>query len=299
MSSPTVSVIIPTYNRPEKLLRAVNSVLEQTYQDIEIIVINDFPEQDVSEVLPDYESVRCIQHKQNRGAPVARNNGIQSSNGEFIALLDDDDAWKPQKLEKQIEYIKSASSSVGLVYAGREIIYSDGKKDVEISNNDGWVHQELLKKNFIPSETPIIRAECFDCVGLFDPDLPSCQDYDLWLRIAKEYKVGVLEQPLAIAFRDHEDRISNNMNKKYTGHRMLIKKHNDDFKMNPSALSKHHRQIGIFAMRSNRVSEAQSYLLSVFTSNPSDVILLFYMVLNYAPASVQEKFFSLKESLYQ
>jgi glycosyltransferase involved in cell wall biosynthesis len=275
----------------------VNSVINQTYNDLELIVVNDFPDQDVSSILPDNDSIRTIQHKENKGAPVARNNGIHASDGEYIALLDDDDAWKPQKLEKQIKYFEDLDSSFGLVYTGRDVVYGDDHVEVEISDKEGWIHEVLLEGNIIPSETPLVRADCFNKVGLFDPDLPSCQDIDVWLRIAEEYKIGSVNESLAIAYRGHEDRISSNMDRKYKGHKKLVEKHKESFQSNSAALANQHKQIGIYAMRSNRTSEASSYLLSAYQLEPLDIIIPIYMLINTLPVNVREKLFQIRNRI--
>jgi len=297
MISPTVSVVIPTHDRPKKLLRAVRSVINQTYDDWEIIIVNDYPDQDISTTLPSNDSIRTIQHKENRGAPIARNSGIQASKGEFIALLDDDDAWKPQKLEKQINYFDDLDSSFGLVYSGRDVVHGNDHVEVEISDKEGWIHDTLLEGNVIPSETPLVRASCFSKIGLFDPDLPSCQDIDLWLRIAKEFKIGLVKESLAVAHRNHEDRISNSMDKKYEGHRKLVEKHKARFQSNPSALANQYRQIGIYAMRSNRTSEAFSYLLAAYKMKPLDFVIPVYILINILPANIRKKVFQFRGHL--
>jgi glycosyltransferase involved in cell wall biosynthesis len=104
MSHPKVSIVIPTYNRPKKLIRAVESVIEQTYTDWELIVVDDSSDVDAEETIPDDDRIRYIQHECNKGAPAARNTGIDASNGEFIALLDDD-AWKSGKNRTSVEKI--------------------------------------------------------------------------------------------------------------------------------------------------------------------------------------------------
>lgn len=297
MSDPTVSVVIPTYDRPKKLLRAVKSVLNQSFKNFEIIVVNDFPNNDVRDVLPDRDSLHYIQHDENRGAPVARNNGILAARGEYIALLDDDDIWKPSKLERQLERFDEVSDEYGLVYTGRDIIQENEVVETYIPEHEGWIYSTLLHKNIIPSETPLIRRECFGEIGLFDPGFQSSQDWDLWLRIAKEYKIAAVSESLAVSYEGHSNRISTDMDRKYQGHKQLLEKHKSAFESNPSALAWHKRQLGLFAMQSGRNIEGVNYLLSTYLYNPRDLILLVYLFLGLVPNPFRSWVFDLRDEM--
>lgn len=296
MHQPTVSVIIPTYDRPGKLTRAVESVLSQSYRDIEIIVVNDHPDSDVCDVLPDIDVLRCIQHDENRGAPIARNTGILAAKGEYIAFIDDDDAWKPQKLERQIKRFNDLDDNFGLVYSGSDFIKPNNNVSTKIPTKEGDVYTDLLRRNFIPSNTPLIRKKCFSKVGLFDPGFKSSQDLDLWLRIADSYKVAAVPEPLAIAYKEEEDRISTHVDRQYHGQKRLLEKYRTSFKSNPSAFAWHKRQLGLFAIQSNRNREGVSHLATSFKYRKNFIILV-YIFVGLLPNPVRSWVFDIRDGI--
>ena len=168
-----VSAIITTHNRsPETVLRAVNSVLSQTYENIELIVVDDSTSdysqrKDVENAVRDVsERVLYIKHSTSHGANVARNTGLSHAKGYYVAFLDDDDEWSPNKIEEQLKGF--TDRSIALVYCGTVII-DDEENKRRLSNSSfkkGNVYYELLKKNFIGSTSnPLIKRECIDRVG--------------------------------------------------------------------------------------------------------------------------------------
>lgn len=286
-SKPTVSVVIPTYNRGTKLNRAVNSVCDQTYKKWKLYVVNDDPENDVREFLPEDDRINYIQHKQNKGAPAARNTGIRASEAPYIAFLDDDDAWKPEKLERQVNAFQKLSRDYGLVYTGRDIIEDDSVIKTHHPNTTGDVFTELLGRNFIPSETPIIRRECIEQVGDFDIKLESSQDFDLWLRIARSYKVSAIPDSLAIAYQGHENRISKDMRRKYNGKKRFISKYWEDLEENPIAMSTHLKQLGVYTMFINRPAEGRRYLIDSIKYDKTQFRVLYYILASILPNPIQ------------
>lgn len=262
--SPIISVIIPTYKRPvETVMRAIKSVLSQTLSPSEIIVVDDSPT-DFKEsdslrqaIEKENENIVYLKHPLNMGACAARNTGITNSTGEFVAFLDDDDEWMPEKLEKQISCFED--EQCGLVYCDC-ILSTDDKASNNISNRrnlsyicySGQVHEKLAKENFIGSTSfVVVRKSCFDDVGMFDNDFESCQDYDMWLRIAGKYLVKYVDEPLVKYSLHDNEKISTDYNKCIQGLELLIKKHNMLYRQHPFALAKHqisiaghHRRLG-------------------------------------------------------
>jgi glycosyltransferase involved in cell wall biosynthesis len=199
-NSPKVSIIIPTYNRAHLLVRAIRSVLNQTFQDFELIVVDDASIDNTQEIVKAFGEgrIKYIKHKENKGGSAARNTGIKLSKGIYIAFLDDDDEWLPTKLEKQIDRFRKSSDRVGLVYSWAEIIDDKGNLIMKFhSTKKGKVLREIFKGNFIPSSTVIVKKSCFDKVGLFDESFTSCQDREMWTRIASKYEVEVVPEYLA------------------------------------------------------------------------------------------------------
>ena len=217
--NPLVSVIIPTYKRPDMLGRAINSVLNQTYKNIEIIVVDDNDEdseyrKETEEFMNQYSDIDnlvYLKHKFNRGGGPARNTGIENSMGEYIAFLDDDDEFLPQKIELQVEaFLNSDIDKLGLVYCGIEI--RDEKNNIikyqgvnaEINPLD-----HHLIENIAPGPTIFTKKSILKELNGFN-DLISGQEYDLTLRILKKgYNVKYVNDYLVIVYRHTQERITN------------------------------------------------------------------------------------------
>lgn len=205
--NPIVSVIIPTYNRAHLVGRAIKSVLNQTFQDFELIVVDDGSTDNTKEVVNSFSDtrIRYIKHEINKGGNAARNAGLKNSKGEYIAFLDSDDEWLPEKLEKQVNMFQKSSDEVALIYSWAEII--DEKGNLFMKSQPmikGEALREILNGNFLPSSTVIVKKACFDKVGLFDENFTSCQDREMWTRIAAQCRVEVLPECLVRMYR-HSD----------------------------------------------------------------------------------------------
>ena len=200
---PTVSVIIPTYNRAHLISRAIKSVLNQTYQDFEVIVVDDGSTDNTEKIVKSFNDsrIRYIRHEMNRGGAAARNTGIKAARGEYIAFLDSDDEWLPEKLRRQVEYLESSDEKVGVVYCS-QYLQDDSTNTVGEPGGDlytGNVYKYLLR-GWCPPTTSLflVKYRLLTEVGFFDPSLPSFQDYDLWLRLAQICYFGAVEAPLVI-----------------------------------------------------------------------------------------------------
>lgn len=206
MKKPVVSVIIPAYNAENFIRETIESALNQTYKNIEVIVVDDGSTDNTREIVESIDDKRIKYIKQNNmGVSVARNKGIRVSKGEFIALLDHDDIWLPRKLEKQLPLF--SDSQVGLVFSDT-IFFKDGKDLYSIYSKykppRGWVFRELLKRNFISCETVIIRKKALESLDEWFPeDMELSEEYDLFLRLAYKWKFDYVDEPLA-KWRIHE-----------------------------------------------------------------------------------------------
>ncbi|NQT82438.1 glycosyltransferase [bacterium] len=210
MGSPTVSVVISTYNYGRFLAEAIDSVLAQTYKDYEIIVVDDGSTDNTREVVQPYTDLpNFIYHvKPNGGQPSALNKGIQLSRGRFIAFLDADDKWLPEKLERQMPLFEGRPQ-VGVVYCRRALFNEERVIGDHYSKplRSGMVINWLLVDNFVPFASSIVRKECFEKAGPFDPKMKRCNDYDLWLRIALHYEFDFVDEPLHL-YREGHVRMS-------------------------------------------------------------------------------------------
>lgn len=206
---PKVSVVIPTYNRSNLVKRAMQSVLDQDYRDLELIVVDDASTDDTEEQVRSIvdHRIRYIRQSRNQDVSAARNRGMREARGEYIAFLDSDDEWLPNKLTLQVEKFEQLPPSYGALYTGTETKYEDGSIYHFNPRFKGDVLGKLLTENITDkgSASVIIRKNVIRVVGFFDEKIPAMEDYDYWIRIARYYKFDYIEQPL---IRYHQDRRS-------------------------------------------------------------------------------------------
>jgi glycosyltransferase involved in cell wall biosynthesis len=182
------SVIIPTFNRSTVVGRAIDSVLSQTCRDFEIIVVDDGATDDTEAVLRPYlDRIRYIRQA-NRGSAAARNRAIRESQGRYIAFLDSDDLWRPDKLARMEEAI-SAHPDAGVFYSDYEAVTADGRpvRVERCRRIVGDAYAKLLLHCFVLTSTVVCKRECFDACGFFHESLRRAQDWDLWIRMARRF----------------------------------------------------------------------------------------------------------------
>jgi glycosyltransferase involved in cell wall biosynthesis len=196
---PKVSTIIPAYNSMLYLPETLNSVLRQSFSDFEVLIIDDGSSDHLKEWASQLTDPRVkLISQPNQGASVARNTGITNAQGEYIAFLDADDLWERTKLEKQIQCFEN-NPSVGLVHTWTTMISEKSKPTGGIlaSTSEGEVWEQLLEHNTVACCSVMVRRSCFEKVGMFDQSLRSAEDWDMWIRIARQYRFAVIRQPLA------------------------------------------------------------------------------------------------------
>ena len=205
-----ISVIIPTYNRCDLLKRAINSVIKQTITPKEIIVVDngstDQTYQMVSSLFPEIDYF--IEKK--RGVSAARNKGILESKSKWIAFLDSDDAWKPTKLEKQMEYSLFNQDKYRIIHTD-ETWYRNKKFLNQLKKHKksgGNIFKNSLQLCCISPSSVVLKKQIFDDYGLFDENLEVCEDYDMWIRITSKEEVGFLDSPLVLKYGGHSDQLS-------------------------------------------------------------------------------------------
>ena len=204
-----ISVIIPTYNRRNTLPRAVESVLNQTYKPIEIIVVDDGSTDGTKEMFSEmYPLVRYI-YQVNSGVSSARNTGIKSASGDWIALLDSDDEWLPDKLDRQVKLLQDNAEirfcHTNEIWIRNNVRINQKKKHQKYGGN---IFKKCLDICRISPSSSLFHTSVINDVGLFDESLVVCEDYDLWLRITSKYTVLFLDQPLIKKFGGHSDQLS-------------------------------------------------------------------------------------------
>jgi glycosyltransferase involved in cell wall biosynthesis len=203
-----ITVIIPTHNRRDTLARALDSVLAQTMQPTEVIVVDDGSSDDTRRLVAGYPRVRYL-YQENAGVSSARNLGIEAARGEWLAFLDSDDEWQPDKLRHQQALLVN-NPSLKICHT-EEIWIRNGRRVNAMkkhAKSGGYIFDRCLPLCVISPSSVIIHKSVFQTVGTFDPDLPACEDYDLWLRICAHYPVGFVESPQIIKYGGHEDQLS-------------------------------------------------------------------------------------------
>lgn len=200
---PKVSVIIPTYNNAGYISDAIDSVLTQTYDDYEIIVIDDGSTDDTKKVLEKYNSKIRYFYQANKGISAARNRGMAEAKGEYIALLDSDDIWFPEKIAMQVETLER-NKQIGLVGSLLKVVdrYGNSLGTTKPKKSPGNSFENGLIDGCPAPSSFVIRRECFDVIGLFDEGLEMFEDLDLYLRISKKYMIRNIDIPLG-CYRIH------------------------------------------------------------------------------------------------
>lgn len=207
--TPLVSVIVPTYNRHRLLGEAIDSVLAQTYSNFELIVVDDGSTDRTAERLASYGAAIKVIRQSNQGVSAARNAGIQAAGGELIALLDSDDYWLPPKLACQIECFNAHPElqicQTQEIWIRNGVRVNPKKRHQKFS---GMIFEKTLPLCLVSPSAVMLRKSLLDEVGLFDENLPACEDYDLWLRITWKYPVHLIETPLIVKRGGHADQLS-------------------------------------------------------------------------------------------
>jgi len=218
MAAPTVSVVIPTFERVGFLARAIDSVLGQTFGDVEVVVVDDGPSDAIADFVrahPD-ERVRLKRHDRNRGVPAARNTGIAAAEGAYVAFLDDDDLWLPAKLERQLDTARELGAEVvhTLVYV------TDGEGNVFERPSErgfalfrdvaaaGYPYDLLLRRSSFFINTFLVARECIERIGGFDEELATVDDLDFVHRLRRAYMLHLVDEPLVKHCRHERNRSS-------------------------------------------------------------------------------------------
>lgn len=270
-SNPSVSVVLPTYNRENVLGRAIESVLEQSYHDLELLVVDDGSTDNTATVVEDFDDsrVELLEHDKNKGAAAARNTGIREATGEFIAFQDSDDEWHSEKLQKQMDIFTDAPPSVGVVYTGFWD-FDNGTKTYRpgrgIESKEGDVHNSLLEQNFVTTQAAVVRSQCFAKVGGFDERLPRFQDWELWIRVSREYTFKLIDEPLVMAY-DRPDSITNDLEALVEARKIIIQKHGEDFSR--EQLAEQFFRLGHSSLKARRKKQGRKYLARAVTTDPT------------------------------
>ena len=283
---PKISVIIPTCNRPELLGRAIKSVLNQTFQDFEVIVVDDGEEKPAEQTVKSFHSdvrVKYVKNIGKKGAPVARNLGTKMAQGEYLAFLDDDDSWLSEKLNEQLLIIEKFKNEIDFVFCPVKVSYqASGKKVVqevkEIGVNN-YFELLLAHRLRILTSSLLIKKDAFYEVDGFDDNFPSNQEWDLMIRVSKKRRGYCLNKPLVEMNILAGEHIGANLDKRIKGREMILRKHLDDLRIRPKVLASHYFELGLFYRDAGKTIEAKKYFLQAWKLNKKKVIFLVHFLL--------------------
>lgn len=282
MPEPRVAVIIPCYNSQTTIAETLDSVFRQSFDDLCVIAVNDGSVDGTVGILKEF--AQCFPEKMfvitqpNCGQTVAKNVGINKSQSDFIAFLDSDDLWAPDKLEKQLA-LMAARPGTGLCYtAARQIDMQGavvGHIGVSASHRGRCVNELILRNNIVASSV-LVRRKAIEGAGLFDEHLRACENWDLWIRIARDYAVEFIDEPLT-SYRVHPNNMSKNFERMFQARMYVIDKHLPRSDDDPGvgerrrhALFKAHLSFAKGYVDALRLNDAQRELIAALKIRPTD-----------------------------
>jgi glycosyltransferase involved in cell wall biosynthesis len=227
-----VTAAVTTYNRPKMVKKAINSVVSQSYCPLEIIVVEDGSQSKIQSWIEKKidKKVEYVRHKKNKGLPAARNTAIERASGEYIGFLDDDDRWRPTRIEEQVHRLKKLSDSIrsrtGVIYAAAESIDEYGNSSINYPKNEGNLRKEIVKKGpRTTSSSFLFKISALKDVGRFDEKMPSSVDHDIWMSLAQGgYHAYTVDKPLVITNGNRGDRMTSDPNDRVEGVNMFLDK---------------------------------------------------------------------------
>jgi glycosyltransferase involved in cell wall biosynthesis len=289
MRQPKVSVIIPTYNREHLIQKSINSVLNQTYKNIELIVVDDCSTDNTEAKVNEIKDERLIflKSSERKGPSVARNSGIKKATGELIAFQDSDDVWKADKLEKQVEKLFNSSPEVAAVYCGMEFfdVKSDEKLGEDLREIDfRKAYDEGLL--YTPwTQTVLIKKSVLDEVGYFDERLSAAEDTELAIRVSKKYRYAFVKGPLLRVGKNHNSLMGNAKNY-YFAWDIIINKH-EDF-LNKKILFKLCKVLANYYILKKDSTNAKKYIRKCLKYSFDPKTLFTYLGLIFTPFLIQK-----------
>jgi len=276
--NPVISVVMPTYNRAHLISRAIHSVLNQTYENLELIIVDDGSTDNTEQVVQSFNDTRLkyIKQPKNSGAAAARNTGIEAALGAYIAFLDSDDEWLPHKLEKQVKAFSVAPPEVGVVYSGIWWLEDGKTKYFSYPNNikkDGYLRHSILKKGFIFLQSSVVKRECFSKAGMFDERLVVLEDWELWLRISYYCHFRCIDEPLACVYST-AGTLAKNYGSIMKAREIILLKHWHDFENDRRQLSDDLLGIGSYLCANEQFNKGMYYLRRSVRENPLNILAL-------------------------
>jgi len=289
-ATPKISVILPTYNRAALLARALRSALSQTYAAFEVRVVDDGSSDGTQSTVAALEDPRiCYLRIDHAGPAAARNHGIRAAQGEWIAFLDSDDEWKPEKLQRQMEAVAGLPSGVGVVYTGAEYIDDDTGSISALRRPPGGpvtqVFEQLLETNWFPFVSVVARRRCFDVVGLLDETLTSGEDREWLLRAARRFDFFGLAEPLVRVHVHRGQRQSEDLAARIAFAETILHRYTVDLERRPRVRARKSVSLGQLRLRAGDVAGARLAFVDAMRVRPTFVPAYVHFATSWGPWS--------------
>ena len=291
---PKVSVIIPTYNRAEFLRSAIESALKQTFTDIEIIVSDDKSTDHTQEVVESFKDnrIKYVRNEGIKGPSATRNTAISASKGEYIAFLDDDDEWIPDKLQKQVELLDHSQPNICGVYSNR--LFIDKMSGNVLSDNPGTEQlqgnllYQLIIKSPIHTSTVVVRKRCLDKIGLFDETISYMEDRDLWIRLSIKWDFEYISAPLTKAYVHGNAHLSHNLEGQIAGRERLLEKYHHLLKKNRKSWGALYLCLGAQYCQMKQMKKGRKNIIKGIIKYPFNKMAYFHLLSSFfGPNSYQ------------
>jgi len=308
---PEVSVVIPSYNRAQFIERSVRSALQQTYKDIEVIVVDDGSNDGTDIRIDNLKKIdsrlRYLKHDINQGAQAARNTGINAARGKYVAFLDSDNEWLPNKLERQMLLFENNDRKIGVVYSGFTWQYADGRPSREqVPCYRGNIYKIALRQWIADTSTLLVCKDVFRMCGLFDELIRSYQEWDFCIRLAKHTEFDFVNEPLVVYHVHEQPTISKNLRLDACGYLDVITSHREEIlkELGKHVFSKHlaaaaHRFARVSDFVTARELASQAVKLSPFYGRGSGIIFWILYSLGPLPNKIVTSFLKKARSFSQ
>jgi len=259
-NTPKVSAIIVTYNRPDFVKSAIQSVLDQTFKDFELIVVDNGVEEPAEEIVKSFKDsrIRYIRNDRNTDCAGGKNIGMKNARGEFVAFLDDDDTWFPRKLELQINAFKE-NPEAGFCFTAVNQVFDHGAKDSVVPEGmDDYYERALAKFSGFLAVTLMVKKSVIGDIGRMDESFPSHTDIEWIIRIAKKYKgIGINKPLVKVMSLGGHSHMGSDLGRRIKGRNMILAKYKDEFEKRPKILAKHLLMLGKYYRNDGQYGKAR------------------------------------------
>ena len=304
--SPKVSIVIPTYNSEKFIDRTIKSVLNQTFQNFELIIVDDCSVDNTRKMIREFQKqddrIKLIALEKNSGAPAhPKNVGIKNAKGEYIAFLDHDDEWLPKKLEKQLELFKNSSDNLGFVGCNFLIIDDNRNKSREYCL-PSWPREKFFERfllgNISSSSGIMIKQKVLDRIGGFDEKLKFADDWDMWLRISKHFDFDFVSEIL-VKYHLHSTNVTSNVGiqKELKEFEYMFHKYQNDFKNYSNIYSIHLRKLGSKCCANGQIRNGQKCYVKSIKVYPLNLKSYLYLLLSLIGVRLFRLIYQFRESL--